>query len=143
MTLVTGFSFVEAFILPRLATESPAFVAGLLGMFSSVPSPVDLGILPTLWNIQGPMYILGPLLFGIAIFRAHILSRWAAVLLALSGPMAAVMSQLGHPIDRIAAVPMGIALAWLGYSLLSERRAPASEPVPGMGSPRLSQTVAE
>src|SRR5690349_22564819 len=35
MTLVTGFSFVEAFILPRLATESPAFVAGLLGMFSS------------------------------------------------------------------------------------------------------------
>jgi hypothetical protein len=31
MTVVSGFSFVEAFILPRLATESPAFVAGLPG----------------------------------------------------------------------------------------------------------------
>src|SRR5215210_357728 len=66
MTLVCGFSFVEAFILPKLATESPAFVAGLLGMFSSIPSPVDLGSLPTLWNISGPLYIVGPVLFGIA-----------------------------------------------------------------------------
>ena len=54
MTLVCGFSFVEAFILPRLATLSPAFVKGLLGMFSSVPSEVNLGVLPTLWNISGP-----------------------------------------------------------------------------------------
>src|SRR6266498_1438880 len=44
MTLVSGFSFVEAFILPRLATESPAFVAGILGMFSSIPSEIDLGV---------------------------------------------------------------------------------------------------
>ena len=82
MTLVCGFSFVEAFILPRLATESPTFVAGILGMFSSVPSEINLGILPTLWNISGPMYILGRLLFGIATFRAGILPRWAGALLA-------------------------------------------------------------
>src|SRR5215216_4411757 len=42
MTLVSGFSFVEAFILPRLATESPAFVAAVLGMFSGAPSEIDL-----------------------------------------------------------------------------------------------------
>src|ERR1044071_3062316 len=83
MTLVTGFSFVEAFILPRLATESPAFVAGILGMFSGAPSEIDLGILPTLWNISGPMYILGPMLFGIATFLARVLPRWAGALLAL------------------------------------------------------------
>ena len=53
MTLVCGFSFVEAFILPRLVTKSPAFVAGLMGMFTSIPSAIDLGILPTLWNISG------------------------------------------------------------------------------------------
>src|SRR5512132_2582419 len=65
MTLVCGFSFVEAFILPRLATESPAFVASLMGMFTSIPSEIDLGILPSLWNISGFLIILGPLLFGI------------------------------------------------------------------------------
>ena len=52
MTLVCGFSFVEAFILPKLATESPAFIAGWMGMFSGAPSAVDLGILPTIWNIS-------------------------------------------------------------------------------------------
>ena len=94
MTLVCGFSFVEAFILPRLATESPAFVTGILGMFSSIPSEVDLGALPTLWIIQGPMYILGPLLFGIATFRARILPRWAGALLVLGAvliPVGAVV----------------------------------------------------
>jgi hypothetical protein len=36
--LITGFSFVEAFILPHLAAESPAFVESLLGMLTGVPS---------------------------------------------------------------------------------------------------------
>ena len=55
--LVMPLSFVEAFILPRLASVSPAFVAGFLGMFTGIPSVVDLGILPTLWNFIGsPVY---------------------------------------------------------------------------------------
>src|SRR5512141_2992167 len=111
MTLVSGFSFVEAFILPRLATESPAFVAGILGMFSSIPSPVDLGILPTLWNISGPMYILGPLLFGIATFRAGVLPRWAGLLLALNivwGPLRAIVPPAYQPKIMI---PIGLAMA--------------------------------
>ena len=61
MTLVCGFSFVEAFIEPRLVTESPAFVASLMGMFTSIPSEIDLGILPTLWNISGFLYYPGTL----------------------------------------------------------------------------------
>ena len=74
MALVGGMSLVEAFILPRLTTEFPAYVTGIMGMFSSIPSQVDLGALPTLWLIQGPLYILGPLLFGIATFRARVSS---------------------------------------------------------------------
>ena len=73
MTMVCGYSFIEAFVLPKLATESPAFVAGWMGMFRGAPSAVDLGVLPALWNISGPMYILGPVLFGIATFRARVL----------------------------------------------------------------------
>jgi hypothetical protein len=37
---------------------------------------------------------------------------------------------------------VGIALAWLGYALLSERRQQAAAPVPAKVSPQLSQTAA-
>src|SRR5690349_21469537 len=129
MTLVTGFSFVEAFILPRLATESPAFVAGLLGMFSSIPSPVDLGVLPTLWNISGPLYIFGPLLFGIATFRAGVLPRWAGALLVLGAVLIPVGAVVPPEYQPKIMIPVGLALAWLGYALFSERREKASERV--------------
>ena len=135
MTLVSGFSFVEAFILPKLATASPAFVEAFLGMFSGAASEIDLGILPTLWNLSGPMYILGPVLFGIATFRAGILPRWAGALLALNivfVPLGALVPPAYQP---MIMVPVGLALAWLGYALFSERRAQASELSP-IGSTR-------
>ena len=143
MTLVCGFSFVEAFILPRLATESPAFVKGLLGMFSSVPSEINLGILPTLWNISGPMYILGPLLFGIATFRAHVLPRWAGALLVLGAVLIPVGALVPPEWQPKIMIPVGLAFAWLGYALFSERRVPVSEPVHGLGNPQLSPTGAD
>ena len=142
MTLVTGFSFVEAFILPRLATESPAFVTGLLGMFSSIPSQVDLGILPTLWNISGPLYIFGPLLFGIATFRAGVLPRWAGALLAFGAVLVPVGAVVPPELQPKIMIPVGLAMAWLGYALWSERHVPASQPLADMGSPRLNQPIA-
>ena len=141
MTLVCGLSFVEAFILPKLATESPAFIAGWMGMFSGIPSAVDLGVLPTLWNISGPMYILGPLLFGIATFRARVLPRWAGVLLALNVvwvPIGAIVSPEYQPKIMI---PIGLALAWLGYALFSERREQVSEPLPVSARPEVIPTA--
>jgi hypothetical protein len=130
MTLVTGFSFVEAFILPRLASESPAFVAAILGMFSSAPSAIDLGLLPTLWNISGPMYILGPLLFGIATFRARVLPHWAGGLLVLGAVLVPVGAIVPPEYQPKIMAPVGLAMAWLGYALFSERREQASQPLP-------------
>ena len=142
MTLVSGFSFVEAFILPRLATESPAFVAAILGMFSSVPSQVDLGILPTLWNISGPMYILGPLLFGIATFRAGILPRWAAALLVLGAVLVPVGALVPPEFQPKIMVPVGLAMVWLGYALVTERREKVSELAPARSAqPKPSQVA--
>ncbi len=119
---VMPFCFVEAFILPRLATVSPAFVAGFLGMFTGVPSEVDLGILPTLWNLSGPMFILGPLLFGIATFRARVLPRWAGGLLALGAflvPVGGMVPPEYQP--EVALIPIGLAVTWLGAALILER----------------------
>jgi hypothetical protein len=40
-------------------------------------------------------------------------------------------------------VPVGLALAWLGYALWSERREPASEPLTDGGRLELSQSAAD
>ncbi len=138
------YSFAEAFILPLLVTVAPKFVESTLGMASGAGGEMNLGAFATIYSLVSVLYLLGNLLFGIAIFRARILSRWAAGLLALSGPLAIIMvALLPHQLARLAAVPMGLSLVWLGYSLFSERRAQASEPVPGKVSPQLRQAAAE
>lgn len=142
MALAGGMSLVEAFILPRLTTEFPAYVTGIMGMFSSIPSQVDLGALPTLWIIQTPLYILGPLLFGIATFRARVLPRWAGALLILGTVLIPVGAVVPPAMQPKIMLPVGLAMAWLGYALFSERRASAPAPAPCEESPLLSQPVA-
>jgi hypothetical protein len=138
-----AFQFLEAFIAPVLATEAQKLVEGLLGLASRHASEVNLGALPTVYALLAVPYILGGLLFGIATLRAGILPRWAAGLLAVAAALTPAAALVPHPLDRIAAVPVGVALAWLGYALWSERREHAAEPVPGRGSPQLRQAAAE
>jgi hypothetical protein len=137
------FAFAEPLILPLLTTVAPTFVESVMGLSSGAGGPMNLGAFEVIYHGVSVLYLLGLLLFGIAIFRARILSRWAAVLLAISGPLAIIMSLLPHQIARLAAMPMGFALIWLGYALWSERRAPASEVVSGRASLELRQTAAE
>ena len=120
--VIMGFSFVEAFILPHVATASPGLVQAWMGMFNGPSGSFDLGALPTIWALFGPIYILGGLLFGIATFRAGILPRWAGALLALSTLLAPLAAALPNAAQPKIAIPMGVALAWLGYALWSERR---------------------
>jgi hypothetical protein len=119
--LQTAFVFAEAFILPPLATTAPQFVDGLLGVASGRASAVNLGALPALYALVGVSYMLGGLVFGIATLRAGILPRWAAGLLALAAALTPAAALLPHEIQRLAAVPVGFALAWLGYALWAER----------------------
>jgi hypothetical protein len=140
--LVMPYCFIEAFILPRLAVSSPAFIAGWMGMFSGAPSEIDLGILPTLWNISNPMYILGPLLFGIATFRAGVLPRWAGALFILGAVVVPVGAMVPPEVQMKILLPNGLAFVWLGYALVFERRKKASEAVPGKASAQLNQTEA-
>lgn len=122
MAAVMCFSFVEAYILPVLATESSAFIEGFLGIFSGTENEINFGLLPLIWILSGPIYILGQLFFGIATFRAGIFPRYAGGLLAL----AAVLTPMGGLIppeqQPLVMVPVGLALAWMGYKLWSERK---------------------
>ncbi len=138
------YSFAEPVILPLLVSQSPDFVSSVLGMASGAGGPMPLGAFAVIYQIVSLLYLLGLLLFGIAIFRARILPRGAAVLLAISGPLALIMGALApHQIARLAAMPMGFALAWLGLALFIERRVPASNSVPERISPLTGQTQAE
>lgn len=143
LVLLVPFTFAEVFILPRLATEAPAFVESFLGMFNGHPGEMDLGAIKTLWDLDGFVYMLGGLLFGIATIRAGILSRWAGGLLAVGTALAPVATLLPQEYKALVAVPVGLALVWLGYSLWSEQREPATEPVSGKRSPKLHQVGAQ
>jgi hypothetical protein len=124
--LTMAFQFIEAFISPVLATEAPTFVESFLGIVTGAPSQINLGALPAIYSLTGFVgYVLGGLLFGLATLRAGILPRWAGSLLAFAAVSVLAAPLLGHPFDRILAVPMGLALAWLGHSLWSEPRAHA------------------
>src|SRR5512146_1555011 len=123
MALVMPFSFIEAAILPQMASEFPPFVASFLGMYTGIPSTVNLGVLPTLWNISGPMLILGPLLFAIATFRAGLLPRWAAGLLALGSLMIPVGALVPTEFQaKIIMIPIALGLGWMGIALLANRQ---------------------
>jgi hypothetical protein len=83
----------------------------------------DVGGLATANLLAGITYALGGVLFGVALFRARILARWAALLLAIGAIATPVLvSVLPDDLIRIAAIPVGAALVGLGYSLWREER---------------------
>jgi hypothetical protein len=104
---------------------------------------MNLGAIKTLWVLDGVVYILGGLLFGIATLRAGILPRWPAGLLAVAAAVSPVGDLLPLEYKALVAVPVGIALAWLGYALWSEQRGRASGPVPGTASSHLRHAGVE
>jgi hypothetical protein len=119
--LQTAFIFTEAFILPVLATSTPEYVESLLGIVNGFPGAMKIGALPGIYGLVGITYILGGLIFGMATFNARVLPRWAGGLLALTSLVTPAAALLPHALQRFAAVPVGFALAWMGYSLFSER----------------------
>ncbi len=139
--LQTAFVFAEAYILPELANAAPQFVESFLGIVNpGSPVEMNIGALPAAYGFLGILYMLGGLLFGIATLRAGILPRWPAGLLAVAALLTPAAALLPHDIQRLAAIPVGLALAWLGYALWSERserRAQASDPAPRRRRPQL------
>ena len=104
---------------------------------------MNVGMLAGLWGLSDALFLFSGLVFGFATFRARILSRWAAGALISGWALAPASALLPHELRPLVAVPIGFALAWLGYTLWSERREHASELAPGRASPQLSHTGAE
>jgi hypothetical protein len=132
---------IEAFVQPLIASSDPAFVQGMLDMVHGHPTDANLGAIPLVWNAASAGFLGGTLLFGAANFRAGVLSRWASAIFAVGLlAMAPLVGVIGNP--RLAAVPVGIGLAWLGYSLWVQRGRPATAPVPSAVEAQVDPAVA-
>jgi hypothetical protein len=136
------FTFIESFVLPTLATQAPAFVTDFLAIFSGGPSDGSL-VLELASPVVGAAYLLGGLLFGVALFRARILARWAAILLSAGTVLTLVIPFVPHTVGRLAAIPVGVALVGLGYSLWREQRTPTARPLPSAVSSQLDPAGAK
>ena len=127
--VTTAWTFVEVFVLPQIADAAPRFVADFLGVPAGVSAQGDVGNLPLFFAVVSGLYLVGGLVFGIAVFRAGVLRRGAAVLLAGGTVFSLAAAVLPHEVGRYAAVPVGLAMMWLGWSLWSERRTPPTQSV--------------
>ena len=125
-------TFVSTYVLPSLAATNPGYVNDVLAAATNGTAKGDIGLLGTVLKVQGIAYLAGGLIFGIALFRARVLARWAAVLLAVSGLASAALAVLPDAFYRLLAFPNAIAMIALGYSLWRTTRikTTATAPVP-------------
>jgi hypothetical protein len=113
---------IAAFVLPGEAHSRPGYVNDVLRASAGMKTAGDIGSMQTLFNVTGVTYMAGGLLFGIALYRARVLSRYAAALLAVGAVGIATLKFLPASFDRPMAVPTGVALIGLGVSLRRTQR---------------------
>jgi hypothetical protein len=120
--LIMSTTLVAASILPLVAGTDPGFVTDAIAISTGGTASGDVGLLAYLSKAQDLGYLLGGLLFGIALYRAHVLARWACALLAVGGVVTIALSVMPDAFYRLLALPNGIAMIGLGYSLWSTAR---------------------
>ncbi len=123
-------------VIPSIAGSSPGYVSDVLAGATDGHAAGDIGLFVPFNAAAAITFIGGGLLFGIALFRGNILARWAAVVLAAGSVATLAIPLLPQLNQRLFAIPTGIALIGLGYSLWREQRTPVALPVPSSeGSP--------
>ena len=126
--LQAAFNFLETFVLPLTAAGSPELTEDLAALFAGHTAQTDLGSLAVVPLLGAGFYIVGGVLFGVAVLRARVLSRWAAIFLIAASATTLLATVLPHEVERLLAIPVGMALVWLGLSLLSEQRRNGVQP---------------
>ena len=120
--LIMATSFIAAYVLPSVVESDRDYVTSVLDVSTGGTAGTDIGALEFVFQAQGFGYLAGGLIFGIALFRARVLTRWACVLLAVSGLVSAALAVMPDAFYRLLAFPNAIALIVLGYSLWTTTR---------------------
>jgi hypothetical protein len=120
--LITCMTYLAAFVLPQLVATDPAYVGDVITQIKGGTPVGDIGPLAVALRVQDIFFLAGGLVFGVALFRARVLARWATVLLAIGGVITIALSVMPDAFYRLLAFPNGIALIGLGYSLWATTR---------------------
>lgn len=110
---------IVGFVLPIVTKHDPGYVQDYLDAAMG-GSASGLGHLQQLFLITGLGYSIGGLLFGIALYRAGLLARWASALFAAGTLSALALAALPESFSRPFAVPVGVALVGLDHSLWTQ-----------------------
>ena len=125
--LMLSIEVVAAAVLPVLAHVAPGYVADVLAVaFGGTPTE-GIGAMQAVFAAGSAGYLAGGCLFGIALFRARVLARWAAALLAAGTVATLALAVLPESFNRPLAIPTGVALIGLGISLWRTQRATAGD----------------
>ena len=124
-------------VVPTIVGSSPEYVEGVVAVATNSSSSADLGLFRPLNLVIAAGYLLGGLIFGIALFRAGVLARWAAALLAVAAVLTMTIPLLPMVNQRLFAVVNGVAMVGLGWSLWREQRSAANLPVTSSSGSRL------
>jgi hypothetical protein len=115
--VIMSIAFIAGYVLPGLADTAPAYVNDVLAVAGGGSAAGDIGPMQAAFRVEAFGYLAGGLVFGIALYRAHVLARWAAVLLAVGTFATIAIPLLPQSFERPLAFPTGVALIGLGYSL--------------------------
>ena len=141
--LISGTAFAATFILPSVAETDPGFVNDVLAVATNSTPSSDIGPLQIFIQGGGFAYVVGGIIFGIALFRANVLARWAAMLLSIGAVAILTTSQLPELTQRLFAIPVSVALIGLGFSLWREQRPQYTRPMASPVSSQLDPTGAK
>ena len=132
-------AFLAAYVMPEVAPSQTRYVNDVIAVDTGRGTVVGtIGALHTVIQVQGFAYLVGGLLFGIALYRAHALARWASALLAVGGVASAVLALMPDAFYRLLAYPTAIALVGLGFSLWRSTTAAMQPADVTMPAPRTS-----
>ena len=114
---IMSVAFVSAYVLPSIAGTDPGYVNDVLAAATNGSATGDIGLLQSALDVSGITFLGGGLVFGIALYRARVLARWAAALLAVASVLTVTLAVLPDAFYRFLAFPNSIAMIGLGYSL--------------------------
>jgi hypothetical protein len=113
--LLIGAGAFDGFVTPALAASSST--VGLLAQDSALTAAV----LP-LFVLAGITFLIGNVLFGLAIFLAKVLPKWTGVLLIISAPILGLSPLMPAEARMAGSVVFGLTNIWLGWVLLKNKQ---------------------
>jgi hypothetical protein len=139
---IMSVAFVSAYVLPSIAETDPGYVNDVLAAATGGSAAGDIGLMQSALAVSGITYLAGGLIFGIALYRARVLARWAAALLAVASVLTVTLPVLPDALYRFLAFPNAIAMIGLGYSLWLTTRTETTRPT-AVDTPPLTAASAE